>query len=147
MGKKRRNVMLEEDRYDLTPMIDVVFLLLIYFMVTTDLTEEADMSIRLPTPPVENTPPPDPPSEHLVDVLPSGEVRLNGATMDHLDSRTMPELVRTLERLKRNADQAGKKTAVTIYADPASLHQRSIDVLNACAAAKIKMVSFAASDS
>ena len=37
------------DEVDLTPMIDVTFLLLIYFMVTTMLKQpEAELSIQLP---------------------------------------------------------------------------------------------------
>lgn len=142
MAKKKRNILKEEDSFDLTPMIDVVFLLLIYFMVTTDLTEEADMGLKLPVPA-----PPDldvqPPEEHVVEILPSGEVKLNGATMD-FNTRKMDGLVLTLKRLKTSADSTGIRTSVTIIADPASLHQRSIDVMNACAAAKIKLISFAA---
>ncbi len=133
----------EDDEYDLTPMIDIVFLLLIYFMVTTALIkEEADMGIKLPA----NVPPPpnaDLPQEQVVEILASGEVRLNGARMDGMDSRMMPDLTRTLQRLKAANDRGGFKTSVTIIADADSLHQRSIDVLNACASADIKFVMFA----
>lgn len=142
---KLNSILTEEDKFDLTPMIDVVFLLIIYFMVTVDLTEEADLGLRLPA----NTMPSADvqlPEEHIVEVLASGEVLLNGAPMDNPDSRNMPELTRTLERLKSAADRAGQKTAVVIYANGNSLHQRSIDVLNACASARIRFVSFAPED-
>ena len=44
-----KNILSEEDEVDLTPMIDVTFLLLIYFMVTTMLKQpEAELSIQLP---------------------------------------------------------------------------------------------------
>ena len=44
-----KNILSEEDEVDLTPMIDVTFSLLIYFMVTTMLKQpEAELSIQLP---------------------------------------------------------------------------------------------------
>jgi biopolymer transport protein ExbD len=56
----------------------------------------------------------------------------------------MPGLTTTLTRLKLSSDRAGIDTVVKIQADPDSPHQRSIDVLNACAKARISKVSFAA---
>ncbi len=132
-----------KDTVDLTPMIDVVFLLLAFFMVTTDLTQESDLGITLPaiTQPDPNA---TPPKEHIVEVNPSGEVLLNGQPMDTPVSIDMPQLVNTLKRLRESADRVGTKTSVTIVADPDSLHERSISVLNACAAAGIKYVMFSA---
>lgn len=133
-------IALEEDKIDLTPMIDIVFLLLIYFLWTTDLTQESDISLSLP---VDIPPDPDVqlPNEHLVDILASGDIFLNGVPMDGADSRSMPRLVDTLRSLKQTAP-IGVKTAVTILAEEASLHQRTIDVLNACDRAEIKLVTF-----
>ncbi len=38
----------EEPRVDLTPMVDVVFLLLIFFMISTTFVESPGISIKLP---------------------------------------------------------------------------------------------------
>ncbi|MDH3999580.1 MAG: biopolymer transporter ExbD, partial [Desulfuromonadales bacterium] len=38
----------EEPRIDLTPMVDVVFLLLIFFMISTTFVETPGISIKLP---------------------------------------------------------------------------------------------------
>jgi len=129
------------EKVDITPMIDVVFLLLIYFMFLP-LQQEADIGIKLPsaTPPAEKL---ELPSEHIVEVFPNGLILLNGAPMDGSSSRTMPRLASTLTRLKLSSDRAKIDTVVKIQADPDSPHQRSIDILNACANADIKKVSFA----
>lgn len=136
------SVLESEDKVDITPMIDVVFLLLIYFMFLP-LQQEADIGIKLPsnTPPAENL---ELPSEHIVEIFPNGLVLLNGAPMDNVDSRAMTGLSSTLTRLKLSSDRAGIDTVVKIQADPDSPHQRSIDVLNAAAKADISKVSFAA---
>ena len=95
-------ILQSEDKVDITPMIDVVFLLLIYFMFLP-LTQEADIGIRLPsnTPPAENL---ELPSEHIVDVYPNGLILLNGAPMDGANDRDMPRFTRTLTRLKQSSD-------------------------------------------
>lgn len=136
------SVLESEDKVDITPMIDVVFLLLIYFMFLP-LQQEADIGIKLPsnTPPAENL---ELPSEHIVEIFPNGLILLNGAPMDSVDSREMERLSTTLSRLKLSSDRAGIDTVVKIQAAPDSPHQRSIDVLNAAAKADISKVSFAA---
>ncbi len=134
-------VLESEDKVDITPMIDVVFLLLIYFMFLP-LQQEADIGIKLPSnaPPAENL---ELPSEHIVEVFPNGLVLLNGAPMDSTNDRDMGKLTNTLTRLRMSSDRAGIDTVVKIQADPDSPHQRSIDVLNACARADVTKVSFA----
>ena len=131
-----------DDKVDITPMIDVVFLLLVYFMFLP-LQQEADIGIRLPslTPPeVKEL---DLPNEHIIDVFPNGMILLNGAPMDSTSSRNMPRLATTLTRLRMSSDRIDVDTVVKIQADPDSPHQRSMDVLNACSKAAIKKVSFA----
>ena len=138
---KVSSVLESEDKVDITPMIDVVFLLLIYFMFLP-LQQEADIGIKLPsnTPPAENL---ELPSEHIVEIFPNGLILLNGAPMDSIDDRNMQRLSTTLTRLKLSSDRAGIDTVVKIQADPDSPHQRAIDVLNASALADITKVSFA----
>lgn len=136
------SVLESEDKVDITPMIDVVFLLLIYFMFLP-LQQEADIGIKLPSnaPPAENL---ELPSEHIVEIFPNGLILLNGAPMDSVNDRKMARLSTTLTRLKLSSDRAGIDTVIKIQADPDSPHQRSIDVLNAAASAKVTKVSFAA---
>ena len=135
-------VLQSEDKVDITPMIDVVFLLLIYFMFLP-LQQEADIGIKLPsqTPPSDNI---ELPSEHIVEIFPNGLILLNGSPMDSSDDREMARLSTTLTRLRMSSDRLGTDTVVKIQADPDSPHKRSIDVLNACSKAEISKVSFAA---
>ena len=135
-------VLQSEDKVDITPMIDVVFLLLIYFMFLP-LQQEADIGIKLPSqkPPSDNI---ELPSEHIVEIFPNGLILLNGAPMDSSDDREMARLSTTLTRLRMSSDRLGTDTVVKIQADPDSPHKRSIDVLNACSKAEISKVSFAA---
>lgn len=139
---RRKNRFLEaDDNFELTAMIDVVFLLLIYFMFLP-IQQEADLGITLPAEaePAKNL---ELPSEHMVQIMPNGQVFLNAQPMGSLGSRELSDLRDTLARIKASSDRAGIKTVVTIDADPDSPHQRSIDVLNALKEAGIKLVSFA----
>lgn len=142
MANKGNSILMEEDSVDLTPMIDVVFLLLIYFMVTLVLIkQEADLGIQLPAPEA-GEPGETLPSLQEIEITPDGTILLNGAPMDDFDSRNMPQLTATLNRLRTAAELSGTQTVVIIFAHDDSPHQRSIDVLNACAGARIRMVSF-----
>lgn len=124
-------------------MIDVVFLLLIFFMVTTTIVkEEADLGIKLPT----DTPavaPEELPSRHTIDVLPDGSVLFNGSPIaSPFENITLHGLIATLKRVKLTSDRAGQKTVIVIIADPLSPHFKAVEVLDACAAADVRFVSF-----
>lgn len=82
------------------------------------------------------------PSEQMVEINPDGSIALNGAPMDHPGDIEFNELASTLRRLKLSADRSGIATIVTIYPDADAPHQASISVLDACAKAGIKQVSF-----
>jgi len=131
------------DKVDLTPMIDIVFLLLIYFMVTTTLIrQEADLGIQLPTPNLEQPDPLDVPSEYVIEIFDDGQVYLDLQPFDSPNDHLMPQLTSTLTRLKQSSDLAQVKTLITIQSDDEARHGRVIDVLNSCAAAKIELISF-----
>ncbi len=132
----------DDEEFQMAPMIDIVFLLLIYFMVTTTLIkQEADLGMQLPGQVSQSTEV-KMPDEQIIDVFEDGRVILNGQVFDQPPRREMPELTATLKRFKDAADLAKSPAMVTIQAENATFHQRVVDVMDACAAAGINSVSF-----
>jgi biopolymer transport protein ExbD len=126
----------------IAPLIDCVFQLLIYFMVSASLQKtEADLGIQLPGT-VMQSKPSQIPDEQIVEISAEGRVSLNGKIYDANGNADMPELTATLIRYRQASAAAKNKAIVTIMADEQSVHQRVIDVLNSCAAADIKDVTF-----
>jgi biopolymer transport protein ExbD len=134
----------ESPELNMASLIDMVFLLLIYFMVTASLVKsEGDLGIRLPGA-IRQAVTVDMPDEQVVELRQSGRVFLNGREFDDVDSDELPELTATLTRYHQASDSAQNEALITIWAEGETAHQRVIDVLNACAAAGIENVTFAA---
>ncbi len=132
--------------FQIAPMIDVVFLLLIYFMVGTTLQkQEADISFTLPGV-AETDEPVDFPDEQVIEIRADGQVVVNDTTYDTPATERLIQLAGMLTRF-RQASEASKSTvAVTIAPDPTTPHQRIVRVMDACAAAGITQVNFALGD-
>ncbi len=124
----------------IAPLIDVVFLLLIYFMVTASLIKkEGDISFVLPA--QVTTPIVDIPLEALIMVAEDGTVELDGIQFVPEDMM-LDELIYQLAGLKQIADAQQSPFSVTITPNKSTLHVRIIDVMDACAAAGVKNLSF-----
>jgi biopolymer transport protein ExbD len=126
-------------KLEIAPLIDVVFLLLIYFMVTASLVKkEADLSFMLPAK-VENTDPLDLPIEVLIEVSELGDIVINGMVLNEDD------LIGQLVSLKQAADSSGSELIVNIMPADKAVHGRIIRVMDACSAARVKNMSFSMS--
>ena len=133
---------MDEPDMQIGPLIDMVFLLLIYFLTTASLARpEADLGIRLPGM-VAQAQSLNLPDEQVIEVRATGHVALNGREYDRPDAQELPELTATLLRYRLSAEAARNDALITISADGAALHQRVIDVMNACAAARLTNVTF-----
>ncbi len=117
----------------LAPMIDIVFLLLIFFIVTWQFSRsETELNVAVPTA-EEGSELNRPKGEIIINVLPDGTIRVEGATVD------LPQL---LEKLAAIAKQF-KNQPVRIRGDGNVAYQRIVEVIDTCQKAGIWNISFA----
>jgi biopolymer transport protein ExbD len=111
-----------EPGIDITPFVDVVFLLVIFFMVSTTFTKESRLTLQLPTADVAPTEAPEQSIEISVDR--EGGYAINGIA---LVNRQRDTLVRGLRELAAgNTD-----TPLTIRADGKASHQAVVTAMEA----------------
>jgi len=140
-GRRQRHRTVVE--MQMGPMIDMVFLLLVFFMVTArPIPQESDISLGLPGS-VTQDEPVDLPDEQRIIITEGGAVVLNELELGAAGDQGLVELVKTLSRFKQAADANRSEALVTLDPDDAVPHQRVVDVLNACAKAGVHGVSFA----
>lgn len=128
----------------IAPMIDCVFLMLIYFMVSSTLQpQEADIAFQLPGV-VEQSEPLDMPDEQVIEIRADGRAVLNGSEYGN-DDATAPwgQLTAVLARFRQASEANRVEAIITLQPDPEATHQAIIRVMDACAAAKISAVNFA----
>ena len=112
----------EEVNVNLTPLIDVVFLLLIFFMVSTTFTKASQLSIDLPEATGEPSETPKDQIEILVDE--SGQYRVNGQAL--VDTH-----VRTLQAAIYKISAGDTTRPMVISADAQASHQSVIRAMDA----------------
>jgi len=128
-------------------MIDCVFLLLIYFMVSATLEkQEADLSFELPGT-VEQSEPVEMPDEQVIEIREDGQVVVNEFTYDSPASSQFLELAAMLTRFKEASTANKVEAVVTISPADLALHDSIIKVMDAVAIAEIDSVNFALSES
>ena len=84
--------------------------------------------------------------EQIVTISEDGEVSLNDDPVDGKGNSPLPQLTSALTRLKLSSDNAKSPMALTIASEEKAKYSRTIDVLNACAVAKIENVTFTVSE-
>ena len=112
----------EDVGVNLTPLIDVVFLLLIFFMVSTTFTRETQLSIDLP----EAQGKPKESSEQEIEILvdEAGNYRVNGEPL--IDTR-----MRTLQAAIYKISAGDTTLPMTISADAQAAHQDVVQAMDA----------------
>ena len=125
--------------FQIAPMLDILFVLLLFFMVCTGVQKrEASISTPLPG----NFLRPGPLVQVNLEIAKNGQVIFNGATIDAPSSRQLPE---TVARLKASIADAPNRPVIIRPALDAR-QQRVIDVLNACKAAQVQNIAFGSSE-
>jgi biopolymer transport protein ExbD len=112
----------EDIGVNLTPLIDVVFLLLIFFMVSTTFTRETQLSIDLP----EAQGKPKESTEQQIEIMvdESGNYRVNGEPL--VDTR-----MRTLQAAIYKISAGDTTLPMTISADAQAAHQDVVQAMDA----------------
>jgi biopolymer transport protein ExbD len=108
--KKGRGAAEEANDIDLTPMLDVVFIMLIFFIVTASFVKEVGLDVNLP-PPNPNPPADDAPQNILVRISADNQIWFRDETGERrVDERQVRS---NIERLRAELPQA----SVIIQAD------------------------------
>lgn len=117
----------------LTPMIDVVFLLLCFFVTSQIFAQwETEIDIALPTAATGDMPQ-RLPGEVIINVLADGTAVVNGQTLDDAQLRAM------MDRLV----QLFPGQPVLLRADKTTAYEHVVRVLDTCRQADIWNISFA----
>ena len=119
---KFRRQRLDEVSVNLTPLIDVVFLLLIFFMVSTTFTKETHLSIDLPEAQGEASA--DVPEQIEILIDEAGNYRLNARQL--ADNR-----MATLRHAIRQFAQGDTSLPLVITADARTPHQAVVRAMDA----------------
>lgn len=130
-GLMKRRADEETGEIDLTPMLDVVFILLIFFIVTSVFVTEAGIDVTKPDASTSESKKGD---LILIAVGPSGDIWMDGDQVD-------PRFIRSRFEL-RLAD--APNSAVIIQADAAADNEHVMLILEAAREANISDVSISA---
>jgi len=131
----------EEVTINLTPLIDIVFLLLIFFMVSTTFSKESQLRIRLPdaSPDSEVE---QRPSRLVVAITKSGDYSIRGpneSTGHHLLSRERSVLAQAMAKGAQGTDEL----VVVIRADRNTPHEAVVRVMDVARKLGLVRITFA----
>lgn len=123
----------------MAPMIDIVFLLLIFFIVTWQFSrDEMDLKIAVPTS-EEGAEPQRVLREIVINVRPDGSVSVWGETKTKAALR---DTLKEIARLSTNADGKSNQP-VRVRGDSATPFQEIVEVIDICQKSGIWNISFA----
>ncbi len=121
----------EENEINLTPMLDVVFIMLIFFIVTASFIKEAGLDVNRPDSPVTQTKPED--ANILVAIDANNDIWIDRRLID-------PRAVRAnIERLHAENPQG----SVVIQTHPRSSNKMLVTVMDASRQAGVYSISLA----
>ncbi|MFW2439864.1 MAG: ExbD/TolR family protein [Arenicellales bacterium] len=133
----------DELEINLTPLIDIVFLLLIFFMVSTTFTKESQLKIQLPQAEGEQATPQEIP-KLIIEISALGVYAVKGP-----DDEAARQILNTspdaLQRVIRSAaeNQDKDKIVVIVRADKQTPHEAVVRALSVAAQLGLTRITFA----
>lgn len=125
----------EEPELNLTSLIDVVLLLLIFFMVSTTFVDESRIKLQLPQ--ASDAPAPEQQRDPIeVSITASGEYRVNGQTLINRNPATLSAAVSRLAGESRDMP-------ITIRADARATHQSVVTAMDVLGRLGFRAISIA----
>jgi biopolymer transport protein ExbD len=121
----------EEPKIDMTPMLDVVFILLIFFIVASTFIDETAIDVKRPL--ISEEPPKRENRNIFIEVGPNGSIWLEERNIDVRSVRA------NIERLRAESP----KTKVVISADPKSKTEIYIKIADQAREAGVYDISLA----
>ncbi|NCZ95809.1 MAG: biopolymer transporter ExbD [Verrucomicrobia bacterium] len=120
----------------IAPMLDVMFVLLMFFMVMAgQQVKEAELGVSVPG---SGQPSTTAKAPVTIRIAPDGVVTFNDTPVDTREDREMPKLRNRLKGLI----EASAEQSVIIRPNDRAPYQRVVDVLNACGAERVKNLTF-----
>lgn len=132
----------EESLIEMTPLIDVVFLLLIFFMVTTTFSKESSLKINLPesaqTDQKANTP-------NIVEVFvtEASGYAVKGPRQSAPQSLVNGARTTLLRAMQDYSDNADESLLVVIRADKLATHEAVVQVMDVSQQLGLNRITFA----
>ena len=125
---------LEDPAINLTPLIDVVFLLLIFFMVTTTFTRDTRLTVNLPEADANSSE--SLPDQIEVTVSEAGRFSVNGEVLNNSQASTLGDAI-------LQAAQRDRSRPVLLVADAEATHQSVVTAMDAIGQAGFSRLSIA----
>lgn len=129
--RRRKNRPEDDSQIDMTPMLDVVFIMLIFFIVTTSFVSESGLEVNRPS---AATATDQSKAGIFVAIKDTGEIYIDRQQVDQQRVRA------SLERLIASQGEVG----LVIQADQETRHGIVVKVMDAAREAGIKQISVAA---
>lgn len=129
----RSHAFREEPEINFIPLIDVLLVILIFLVITTTYTKQAELQINLPT--AESSRPPDRVDQIDIGVDSNGKYVVNRAAVTYSTREAFAA------ELKRAAGE-NKDPVITISADAQASHQSVIRVMEAAQFAGYGKIAF-----
>ncbi len=131
MTARRHNVTSDETELDMTPMLDIVFIMLIFFIVTTSFVKESGIEVN---PPAATTSQAQENANIFIAINADGDVWIDKREVD----------IRTVKAIVSRLHASMPEAAVVIQADRKSSTEQLIQVMDQLRQAGIDDIAIAA---